>query len=280
VDSLGPVGLSALNSEYNSGGVAQSYPYVDYAHIKTLNGVIFHSQTTNVLSTYIIDNWPSAGFPVNENSGTFEGNTVSLTVGNMVYTNTGTGIAIQTGGGCQLSANIGSFYSAAGYFAGGAGTNQAGQNGSIFAQVGQFLGPNSANVLANCSFGANTTNVIMGGNNGNYSAISGIFTGNGGGLTNLQALSITGGTITNISILYRSTNITIGNLATSVAVIFSSPFPSWVGTNYSVTYGADGTLAAAVSPGTTSKTTNGFTMTVSTGISGGGAFEYMAIPYQ
>lgn len=105
--------------------------------------------------------------------------------------------------------------------------------------------------------------------------------GNGGGLTNIPASSISSTTtITNKAILYRSTNVVIGNLATSVAVVFSSPFPSWVGTNYSVTYGADGTLAAAVSPGTTSKTTNGFTMTVSAGISGGGAFEYLAFPYQ
>lgn len=107
-----------------------------------------------------------------------------------------------------------------------------------------------------------------------------IFRGvNGGALTNITASSISG-TVTNTSLVYRSQNITIGNLATSVAVTFSTPFPAWVGTNYSITFGADGTLGAAVSPGAQSKTTNGFTMTVSAGIAGGAQFEYQAWPYQ
>lgn len=106
---------------------------------------------------------------------------------------------------------------------------------------------------------------------GGSGTFSGTFTGVGTGLTGVSASGFSN---------YRANGIAFGNLATSVAVTFSTPFPPTVGTNYSVSFGFDATLGAAVTPGATSKTTNGFTATLSAGIAGGTFIDYSALPYQ
>lgn len=79
---------------------------------------------------------------------------------------------------------------------------------------------------------------------------------------------------------YRAGFQAIGNLATSQAVTFSTPLASAVGTNYSVSINSDSTLASAVGFSATSKTTNGFTITLSAGVTGGVGVDYKATPYQ
>lgn len=106
---------------------------------------------------------------------------------------------------------------------------------------------------------------------GGSGTFSGTFTGNGGGLTNISASSVTN---------YRAGFQAIGNLATSQAVTFSTPLASAVGTNYSVSISSDSTLASAVGFSATSKTTNGFTINLSAGIAGGIGVDYIATPYQ
>jgi|SRR5882724_3651769 len=82
------------------------------------------------------------------------------------------------------------------------------------------------------------------------------------------------------SIRYRAGVTNIGNLATSVAVTFASAFPTTTGTNYYVAISFDQNIASAVSAAATSKTTNGFTISLSAGITGNTTVDYMAIPYQ
>lgn len=100
------------------------------------------------------------------------------------------------------------------------------------------------------------------GGSGNF---SGTFAGDGGSLTNLN---------------YRAGFQAIGNLATSQAVTFTTPFLPAVGTNYSVSISSDSTLASAVGFSATSKTTNGFTITLSAGVAGGIGVDYSAMPYR
>ena len=80
------------------------------------------------------------------------------------------------------------------------------------------------------------------------------------------------------AIQYRAGTTNIASLATSQAVTFSSFFPSTVGTNYRVGIAFDSTLASAVSAAATSKTTNGFTITLSAGITGGVNVDWTALP--
>lgn len=84
--------------------------------------------------------------------------------------------------------------------------------------------------------------------------------------------------ITNLN--YRSGITNIPTLTTSQAVLFSTPFSPTIGTNYSVSVSFDTALAAAVGFSTTSKTTNGFTITLSGTITGAVQVDYVAWPYQ
>lgn len=106
---------------------------------------------------------------------------------------------------------------------------------------------------------------------GGSGTFSGTFSGNGGALTNVTASGVSS---------YRAGFQAIGNLATSQAVTFTTPLASIVGTNYSVTVSSDSTLASAVGFAATSKTTNGFTITLSAGVAGGIGVDYTATPYQ
>jgi len=79
---------------------------------------------------------------------------------------------------------------------------------------------------------------------------------------------------------YRAGFTNIPTLTTSQAVLFSTPFSPTVGTNYHVGISFDTALAAAVGFSTTSKTTNGFTITLSGTITGAVTVDYAAWPYQ
>jgi hypothetical protein len=87
-------------------------------------------------------------------------------------------------------------------------------------------------------------------------------------------------TIPSSFIIYRAGVTNIGNLATSVAATFTTPLPTTIGTNYYVAISFDQTIASAVSAAATSKTTNGFTISLSAGIAGTTTIDYLAIPYQ
>lgn len=106
---------------------------------------------------------------------------------------------------------------------------------------------------------------------GGSGTFSGTFVGNGGSLTNITSQSFTN---------YRAGFQAVGNLATSQAVTFSTPFLTTVGTNYSVAISSDSTLASAVGFSAGSKTTNGFTINLSAGVAGGIGVDYYAVPYQ
>lgn len=82
------------------------------------------------------------------------------------------------------------------------------------------------------------------------------------------------------NIPYRSGVFTIGNLSTSQAVTFATPFQPSVGTNYSVSINFDTAIAAAVGASTGSKTTNGFTLNLAAGIAGTTTADYIATPYR
>jgi hypothetical protein len=86
------------------------------------------------------------------------------------------------------------------------------------------------------------------------------------------------GTATSKDFGWRAGTIAFGNLSTSQAVTFSYPMPPAVGTNYSVTttMAGGGNLADTVSAGTL--TTNGFTASLLTGISGGTNAYYIVLP--
>lgn len=121
--------------------------------------------------------------------------------------------------------------------------------------------------------GAALTTLPAGNLTGTLPAIS------GANLTGITAANLTG-TLPASVIPYRSGVANIGNLSTSQAVVFSSPMASAVGANYYVGISFNSTLAAAISASATSKTTNGFTITLSAGITGGVTADYMAIPYR
>jgi hypothetical protein len=89
-----------------------------------------------------------------------------------------------------------------------------------------------------------------------------------------------GSLLTGLNLNYRSGITNIPPLTTSQAVLFSTPFSPTVGTNYSVSVSFDTALAAAVGFSTTSKTTNGFTVTLSGTITGAVQVDYAAWPYQ
>src|ERR1035437_618963 len=87
-----------------------------------------------------------------------------------------------------------------------------------------------------------------------------------------------GAAITNLN--YRSGITNIPTLTTSQSVLFSTPFPPAIGTNYCVNVSFDTALAAAVGFPTTAKTTNGFTVTLSGTITGAVLVDYAAWPYK
>lgn len=78
---------------------------------------------------------------------------------------------------------------------------------------------------------------------------------------------------------YRSGQTNIANLATSRPVVFTSPFSPDISTNYSVTFGFEGTVSAAAALSATAKTTNGFTVNI-IGITTGATVDYQAWPYR
>jgi hypothetical protein len=137
---------------------------------------------------------------------------------------------------------------------------------------------------------------------------SGSYNGNGSGLTTLNASAISTGTlplsvipsaITNVFVtasitnglattnyvlsvtgLYRAWATNIANLATSQTIIFTTPFPPSVSSNYAVSINFDTTSGSAISATVTAKTTNGFTIMLNAGIAGGATVDYLATPYQ
>lgn len=96
---------------------------------------------------------------------------------------------------------------------------------------------------------------------------------------NIGTLTLTNA-LASSNLVYRSGVTNIPNLSTSVAVVFSTPLPSAVGTNYWVGISFDTAIASAVNASATSKTTNGFTITLSAGIAGTTTVDYAAWPYQ
>ncbi|MES2367053.1 MAG: hypothetical protein V4563_14350 [Pseudomonadota bacterium] len=97
--------------------------------------------------------------------------------------------------------------------------------------------------------------------------------------SSLAATQLTGTVPTSV-LPYRSGITNLANLSTSQAVLFTTPFSPDVGTNYSVWISFDTVIATAVGAATTSKTTNGFTLTISAGIAGTTLFDYGAFPYR
>jgi hypothetical protein len=82
------------------------------------------------------------------------------------------------------------------------------------------------------------------------------FAGNGSGLTNLRATSITGTVASaNLPFYVRSGATTFPALGSSVAVMFSKPVPD---TNYIVTFGFESAAGVTTNIWYNSKTTNGF----------------------
>lgn len=105
----------------------------------------------------------------------------------------------------------------------------------------------------------NGTQTFTGANT--FNNIGNSFGGSGAGLTGLS--------------FYRAGQQAIASLSTSQAVTFSSAL---VNTNYSVAITPDSTLAAAIGFSATAKTTSGFTITLSGGITGGVTVDYLVIP--
>lgn len=137
-------------------------------------------------------------------------------------------------------------------------------------------------ILASCSLMAVCFAQTFSGSgisSANQTALGSVAAGNSGGQTNYPASNIVG-QLPASAIVYRAGQQSVGNLSTSQAVSFSSPFVSSVGTNYVIFMTPNGSLASAVAFGASSKTTNGFTMVLSAGIAGGVTCDYMAIPNQ
>lgn len=126
----------------------------------------------------------------------------------------------------------------------------------------QFIA--STNITSNPNF---TNQSIYISDTGSPQSFNGTFTGsfsgNGAGMTNLN--------------YYRAGQQNITSLSTSQAVTFSSSLPN---TNYAVSVLPDSTLAAAIGFGVTSKTTSGFTITLSAGITGATTVDWTATPNQ
>lgn len=100
--------------------------------------------------------------------------------------------------------------------------------------------------------------------------VTGTYTGNGTNLTNLPPAAIQ----------YRAGFSNLANLSVSQAVTFVVPFPASVGTNYTPSVSFLGAaLAGSVSPSYNSITTNGFTVNLSVGITGGENFGWTATPW-
>lgn len=98
----------------------------------------------------------------------------------------------------------------------------------------------------------------------------GTFIGNAAGLTNLPPGAIQ----------YRAGFSNLANLSVSQAVTFVVAFPASVGTNYTPSVSFLGAaLAGAVSPSYNAITTNGFTVNLSVGITGGENFVWTALPW-
>ena len=87
-------------------------------------------------------------------------------------------------------------------------------------------------------------------------------------------------TIPSSFIIYRAGVTNLGNLVTNVAVTFSTPLPPSVGTNYYTSTSINAASISALTMAVISKTTNGFTLLLNVGVSGGVTVDYMAIPYQ
>lgn len=104
--------------------------------------------------------------------------------------------------------------------------------------------------------------------------VSGVFTGNGSGLTNLPAANLTG-TVPTAALSYRAGNQAIGSLATTTAVVFSSAMPN---TSYAIALTATG-FASSPAAMYSSKTTTGFTINT-LAVSGGGSVDYTVTPYK
>jgi hypothetical protein len=78
---------------------------------------------------------------------------------------------------------------------------------------------------------------------------------------------------------YRAGTTNIANLATTVNVVFSSPFSQTVSSNYAVTFGFEGTVGSAAALSATTKTTNGFTANI-VGLTSGATIDFVATPYK
>lgn len=113
------------------------------------------------------------------------------------------------------------------------------------------------------------TNLVVSGTGG-ITVTAGTYTGNGTNLTNLPPAAIQ----------YRAGFSNLANLSVSQTVTFVVPFPASVGTNYTPSVSFLGAaLAGSVSPSYNAITTNGFTVNLSVGITGGENFGWTAMPW-
>lgn len=96
---------------------------------------------------------------------------------------------------------------------------------------------------------------------------------------NIGTLTLTNALIPS-ALPYRAGISNLGSLSLSQAILFSSPFPTSIGTNYTPSVSFIG-AALVVSPELSYNniTTNGFTVNLSTGINGAETIEYTAWPF-
>lgn len=96
--------------------------------------------------------------------------------------------------------------------------------------------------------------------------------------TNAQAQSFTIGLADSMKGI-RAGTTNIASLATTQAILFSTPVPASVGTNYVITFGFEGTVSGAAALSASLKTTNGFLATI-IGITTGATIDYVETPKQ
>ena len=149
--------------------------------------------------------------------------------------------------------------------------------GTEVSQLGLDLISSSqpSTVLTNLGLPSNPLTVVT--NNESGVTLNGTFSGNGGGLTNIQATNITGGiNITNLPFYIRAgTAGPLGASITSGTIVFSTPVPD---THYAVSLIAI-TGTTPIPAWCTAKATNSFTFTFGSSASHP-SLEYIAVQQQ